>query len=364
MIRFVHGNLFDSKAEALVNTVNCVGVMGKGIAYQFKRAYPKMFADYVARCRRHEIRPGKVTTFRENGKLIINFPTKEHWKASSRLEDVEAGLTALRDLMVGENITSIAVPPLGCGNGGLDWPTVKAAIIAALESLETTDIEVYEPIGHFESKITAAPRVSLSHFVLAAIRVALERPTKLNIQKTAYFFNVFAQSNYFQFTEHKFGPYCVAIDPMFQTIRDYLEYGGMSPEQMVEDGLKRKLSGTDADRLRNWSSAIAAAARFSNSMGENLEAVATVHAIVHKQGSLSRDELVSEFMQWSPEKAQRFTSDDVWQAVDLLEQHGMVRRTLLGVEALGSAALSGGKSVPQSSAKDRRPPRAARSVGR
>ncbi len=347
MIRFVHGNLFESKAEALVNTVNCVGVMGKGIAYQFKRAYPSMFADYMAKCRRHEIRIGQVATFRDGGKLIINFPTKDHWRAPSRLEDIKVGLTSLRAVIITEQVASIAVPPLGCGNGGLHWPLVKKAIVEALQVLNDVDIAIYEPGEHFESELAQAPRVSLSHFVLAAIRVALTKPTKLNIQKAAYFFNTYAGVDYFEFTRHKFGPYCVAIEPMFQTIRDYLHYGKMTPEQMIEDGILRKLSGTDADRLRNWQPAIASAARLCNDIGADLEAVATVHAIVHRSGSVSCEQLVSDFMQWSPEKAERFTVPDIWQAVDILEQRRMVQRTLLGVEALPLRVVSNSGMVPR-----------------
>src|SRR5687767_12069585 len=121
MIRFTRGNMFESDAEALVNTVNCVGVMGKGIAYQFARAYPAMASAYTQQCRRGEIKLGMVSFVREAGKMVVNFPTKDHWKSKSRLEDVREGLESLRELILREGIRSIAIPPLGCGNGGLDW---------------------------------------------------------------------------------------------------------------------------------------------------------------------------------------------------------------------------------------------------
>lgn len=152
MITFRQGNLFDSQAEALVNAVNCVGVMGKGIALQFKRAYPAMFKDYAARCRRGEVRLGEMTSFHESGKTLINFPTKEHWKSSSRLEDVVTGLRALRELIVRERLRTIALPALGCGYGGLEWPRVKAALLQELEGLVDVDIEVYEPMGPAEDE--------------------------------------------------------------------------------------------------------------------------------------------------------------------------------------------------------------------
>jgi O-acetyl-ADP-ribose deacetylase (regulator of RNase III) len=148
VIRFVSGNLFDSEADALVNAVNCVGVMGKGIALQFKRAFPAMFTEYERDCRQGRVRLGSVTTFRERGKLIVNFPTKQDWRTKSRLSDVEAGLRALRHLIESERIPSVAVPPLGCGNGGLDWSDVRAAIVREFGGMDEIDIEVYEPVSH------------------------------------------------------------------------------------------------------------------------------------------------------------------------------------------------------------------------
>jgi O-acetyl-ADP-ribose deacetylase (regulator of RNase III) len=118
------GNLLDADADSLINTVNTVGVMGKGIALQFKQAYPGNFQAYEAACRHGEVRLGKMFTY-ETGllgkpRLIINFPTKGHWRARSRLSDIKAGLVDLRQVIGERGIESIAVPPLGCGNGGLD----------------------------------------------------------------------------------------------------------------------------------------------------------------------------------------------------------------------------------------------------
>ncbi|WP_375769882.1 macro domain-containing protein [Archangium gephyra] len=332
MIRFVHGNLFDSRAEALVNTVNCVGVMGKGIAHQFKRAYPRMFNDYASKCRRGEIRLGETTSFRESGKIVINFPTKGHWRASSRFEDIVTGLHSLRELIARERIRSIALPPLGCGNGGLEWSQVKRAIIRELEDLNDVDIEVYEPTVRFESQVAQEPKVSLSHFVLAGLRVGLQRPTKLTIQKAAYFFNVYADTEYFRFTEYKFGPYCVGIEPMLNTIRDYLAFTKMDAQAMLQDGRNRKLAGNDADRLRAWNAAINAATTICNKTADKLEAVATAHAVIARKGFLSHDRLVPDFLSWSKEKSERYQEDDVLEAARILEREGLIRRTLLGFE--------------------------------
>jgi O-acetyl-ADP-ribose deacetylase (regulator of RNase III) len=144
MIRFVRGNLFSSKAQVLVNTVNCVGVMGKGVALAFKEKYPAMYEDYRQACEQGLIRPGKLSLYTNAKPWIINFPTKQHWKTRSRLYDIEAGLKDLSDHYQEWQIESLAMPALGCGHGGLDWAIVRPVIEKYLSNLEM-DIEVYEP---------------------------------------------------------------------------------------------------------------------------------------------------------------------------------------------------------------------------
>jgi O-acetyl-ADP-ribose deacetylase (regulator of RNase III) len=139
MIEEAKGNLLEADAEALVNTVNTVGHMGKGIALQFKQAYPENFLAYARAVKRGEVRAGRMfvvpTGFVTNPRYIINFPTKRHWRGRSRIEDIEAGLEALVGEIRRLGIRSIAVPPLGCGNGGLDWRDVEPRIKRALAEL-------------------------------------------------------------------------------------------------------------------------------------------------------------------------------------------------------------------------------------
>ncbi len=144
MLRFVAGSLFNSKAQALVNTVNCVGIMGKGIALEFKKRYPEMYEDYREKCDNGEIRPGKLTVYKNTHPWVINFPTKRHWKSQSRLEDIELGLQDFVRRYQEWGINSVAMPALGCGHGGLDWSEVKPLIEKRLGGL-SIDIEVYEP---------------------------------------------------------------------------------------------------------------------------------------------------------------------------------------------------------------------------
>ena len=156
MIIVVSGNLLEAKADALVNTVNCVGVMGKGIALQFKQAFPENFKDYARACDIGEVRAGKMFVHRTermfHPKYIINFPTKRHWKAKSKLEDIELGLKDLVRVITELNIRSIAVPPLGSGLGGLNWEEVKRRIIDAFDEIPDVEVLLYEPKGAFQSE--------------------------------------------------------------------------------------------------------------------------------------------------------------------------------------------------------------------
>lgn len=149
MIYYLTGDLLKADAQALVNTVNTVGVMGKGIALQFKQAFPYNNQVYVQACKEKSLMPGMMLAVWDSNllygrKLVINFPTKTHWRQPSKYEYIEKGLIALKELILKENISSIAIPALGAGNGGLDWQIVKPMIANALGELEI-DVQIYEP---------------------------------------------------------------------------------------------------------------------------------------------------------------------------------------------------------------------------
>src|ERR1044072_852194 len=155
MIRCTEGNLLDADVEAVVNTVNTYGVMGKGIALMFKERFPKNFKEYAAACKAGQVRVGAmlVTSVDELGgpRWVVNFPTKEHWRPPTKLEWVRDGLAALKEVIREKQIRSIAVPPLGCGNGGLDWAVVRPLIEDALGELEGVEVIVYEPTAQYQN---------------------------------------------------------------------------------------------------------------------------------------------------------------------------------------------------------------------
>lgn len=151
MITEARGNLLEADVDALVNTVNTVGVMGKGIALQFKRAFPEMFRDYTRAAKRGELALGQMHVWRTGlltgPRFVINFPTKGHWKARSRLQDIDRGLESLVAVVRDLGIRSLAVPPLGCGHGGLEWRDVEPVLRRTLSGLEDVDVLIYPPHG-------------------------------------------------------------------------------------------------------------------------------------------------------------------------------------------------------------------------
>lgn len=150
MIECVAGDILRAEVEALVNTVNCVGVMGRGVALRFKKAFPDNFSAYAAACAHGEVRPGQMFVFETrsltNPRFIINFPTKTHWRNPSQLADIQAGLAALASEIRARGIRSVAVPALGCGLGGLDWADVQPRIVAALGALAEVRVLLFPPI--------------------------------------------------------------------------------------------------------------------------------------------------------------------------------------------------------------------------
>lgn len=145
MVTFVRGDIFKSPAQVLTNTVNCVGVMGKGIALEFKSRYPQMYEDYKVRCDQGEVKSGEPYLWEDDSAQILNFPTKRHWRDNSLLQDIEDGLKYLAGSYERIGIQSIAMPPLGCGLGGLKWSDVQPLIVKHLGAIPDLDVYVYEP---------------------------------------------------------------------------------------------------------------------------------------------------------------------------------------------------------------------------
>ncbi len=197
MIKFLRGNLLDAPVEALVNTVNTVGVMGKGIALMFKDAFPENFRAYQTACQRKEVQVGHMFATRRTGlqapAWIINFPTKQHWRQPSQMEWIVEGLEDLRRFVQENNILSIALPPLGCGNGGLEWAEVRPQIERILGQLDDVDILVFEPTAKYQNvaKRTGVMKLTPARALVAEIVrrywVLGIECTYLEVQKLCWF---------------------------------------------------------------------------------------------------------------------------------------------------------------------------------
>jgi O-acetyl-ADP-ribose deacetylase (regulator of RNase III) len=234
MISYTQGNLLDARVEALVNTVNTVGVMGKGIALMFKEQYGRNFDLYAAACKAKKVKVGQMFVT-ETGELdgprwIINFPTKDHWKGNSRLEWVESGLEDLKRVLRERNICSVAIPPLGAGNGGLDWPTVKARVAVALSELEDVEVIVYEPTDKYQNVAKRAGVQKLTParaLVAEAVRrywVLGMECSLLEVQKLAWFLerslvHLGLQNDMkLNFKPHRYGPFASNLNHLLNSL--------------------------------------------------------------------------------------------------------------------------------------------------
>ncbi|MDP1698289.1 MAG: macro domain-containing protein [Xanthomonadaceae bacterium] len=234
MLRFTTGNLLHAEADAVVNTVNTVGVMGKGIALAFKDTYPENFNAYEAACRAGEVRVGRMFVT-ENHSLhrprwIINFPTKQHWRNPSKLEWIRTGLADLRRVVLDLGIRSLALPPLGCGNGGLEWDDVRPLIEAVLGDLHVLDIQAFQPTSayHTPRKQRGAEKLTPARALIAeAVRrysiLGIEC-SYLEVQKLAYFVERCTRALHLPdplrmaFRADRYGPYSERLRHLLDTL--------------------------------------------------------------------------------------------------------------------------------------------------
>jgi O-acetyl-ADP-ribose deacetylase (regulator of RNase III) len=239
MIKVVTGNVLDAKVEALVNTVNTAGVMGKGLALQFKKAFPENYKAYEAACRRGEVQIGRMFVFDAGGivlpRYIINFPTKQHWRAASKLEYIELGLQDLVRVVTDRKIRSMAVPPLGAGLGGLDWSDVRPAIETALAELHDIEVLLFEPsgappAGEMRNK-TSKPKMTAGRAAVLALMNRYLVPgydyllSLLEVQKLAYFLQEAGEPLRLEYRAHYYGPYADNLRHVLEHIEGHFIEG-------------------------------------------------------------------------------------------------------------------------------------------
>lgn len=344
MIEYTRGDILRSEAEALVNTVNCVGVMGRGIALQFKRAYPANFEAYAAACKRGEVVPGRLFVF-EMGRLvppryIVNFPTKRHWRGKSRIEDVEAGLDALVEVIRKRNIRSIAIPPLGSGLGGLSWPDVRSRIEAALARLPSVSVVVYEPGGAPAAQKMArsrkVPKMTPGRAVLVELMNrylgGLLDPavSLLEVHKLMYFMQEAGEPLRLRFVKGLYGPYAENLRHVLHAIEGYMisgyAAGGDAPAKELTlvpgatEDAARLIEAEEHTTTRTHFERVAELIEgFESPYG--LELLASAHWLMCRENLTSRDDLVAGFHGWN-ERKRRFTPRQIGIAAKALERKG------------------------------------------
>jgi O-acetyl-ADP-ribose deacetylase (regulator of RNase III) len=309
MIRFTQGNLLEAKAEALVNTVNTVGVMGKGIALMFKERFAENYRHYAAACKAGEVQTGKVHVTAVNEldgpRWIINFPTKRHWRSPSQMAWVTEGLHDLRRFLVENQVKSVAVPPLGAGNGGLKWSEVREQIVAQLSGLDV-DVQVFEPSNQYLNvakrsgveKLTPA-RALIAELVRRYWVLGMEC-SLLEIQKLAWFLERAIEKLpnsknplELKFVAHKYGPYANRLEHLLNNLDgSYLHCdkrisdAGISDVIWFDEGRKAFLQTYLKTEAKEYAQALEHAAQlidgFESPFG--MELLATVDWLLSQEG--------------------------------------------------------------------------------
>jgi O-acetyl-ADP-ribose deacetylase (regulator of RNase III) len=344
MIEFKTGDILADDAEALVNTVNCVGIMGRGVALQFKNAFPSNYDAYEKACERQDVQPGRMFVF-ENKKLtnpryIINFPTKRHWRGKSRIEDIEAGLRSLVTEIKSKCIRSVAIPPLGSGLGGLDWMEVRPRIVNALREVADVKVTVYEPMRPSETPDAAiagsAPKMTLGRAALIGLMdrylSGLLDPfvTLLEVHKLMYFMQESGENLKLQYVQAPYGPYAENLRHVLKKVEGYFisgyADGGDAPDKQLElvpgavSDAKELLENNDEARLR-FDRVATLVDGFETPFG--LELLSTVHWVVTRLHAQNVSEVLTKTYAWN-ERKRRFTHDQIELALKVLAGEGWI----------------------------------------
>ena len=340
-IQYVKGDLLKQDVDAIVNTVNCVGVMGKGIALQFKNKWPGNFKAYKAACDRKEVRPGKMFVYDSGGlvkpNFIINFPTKDHWRGKSRLEFIRDGLRDLVEVIRRLRIRSIAVPPLGCGNGGLDWDETRPLIENALSGLDGVEVRVFAPGGASAPKSmevrTKRPRMTPGRAaiikVLETYRVLGYGLSKIEVQKLAYFLQLAGEDLQLTFERHHYGPYSDALRHALNRMEGHFLRGvgdGSSESEIepldsaLEEANKYLEDVSNSELVKRVERVASLIEGFQSPYG--MELLATVHWAADREHAQSVDDALEVVRAWNDRKARLMQEDHIRSAWDRLVSDG------------------------------------------
>jgi O-acetyl-ADP-ribose deacetylase (regulator of RNase III) len=344
-MKFITGNLLNAKTQAIVNTVNTVGVMGKGIALQFKERFPQNYKAYATACKKGLVITGKMFVFTEpdllnDEKIIINFPTKEQWFRKSQYSFIEEGLKDLLKVIKENNIKSISIPPLGCGNGGLKWDKVKSLMIKYLGNLNEVEVFIYQPNEKIKEilqkennkkDIKLTPARAMLLYALFKYERYGEYSTVFTANKLAYFLQESGENLKLKFEPYTYGPYAQAVEKVLYALNGKyikgLEQMDAKPFEAlalnyerydeVNFYVKEKLSQNQRDRLDSLFNAING---FESTL--SLEILSSVHYIKQEYPKIEMEQILSKIKEWNKRKEALITEQYVQIAYDHLNEYG------------------------------------------
>ena len=346
-IQITSGDLLQQEdVDAIVNTVNCVGVMGKGIALQFRHKWPQNYAEYRAECAAGRVRPGTMFVHNSGGLVkpnyIINFPTKDHWRGASELEYISEGLVDLIAQVKRLNIRSLAIPPLGCGNGGLDWADVRPLIEDAFAALPDVEVRLFEPNGapNPKSMVVRGKRPGMTAGRAAILRVLDTYKelsyglSRIEVQKLAYFLQEAGEPLNLDFVKHHYGPYADKLrhalthmeghfirglgDGVVESEIEPLGEALEEAKQFIVDHGNAELF----DRVEKVRSLISG---FQSSYG--MELLATVHWVSTREGAAQNlNDVVTAIRDWNARKRDLMTRQHIEVAWTRLCEEGWLEQ--------------------------------------
>ena len=328
MIHYTTGNILDSDAQALVNTVNTIGVMGKGIALQFKKVFPNNFKTYEQACKQKEVTIGKMLVSKDRNlntgeKIIINFPTKKDWRKSSEYSYLEDGLDDFLKVIEKEKLKSVALPPLGAGNGGLEWEKVKRILERKLSALDI-DIYVYEPTNAIKEylkkeRVTLTEARALLLYVLFDLVRNGEFVSEFSSEKVCYFLQKFGAKKFFklQFEPKFYGPYSGKVRYVLNYLNgSYLMgYSDMSKKPfdlltLVADGYESVKSFIESNA--ELAEIATKTTRFLNGFYSDfaLELLSSIDYLIAENNTFDKQVITHKLSEWNNRKRSMFSNQE------------------------------------------------------
>ncbi|SEL38955.1 type II toxin-antitoxin system antitoxin DNA ADP-ribosyl glycohydrolase DarG [Pacificibacter marinus] len=341
---FKKGDMFNEQVEAVVNTVNCVGVMGKGVALEFKNRWPANFKAYKRICESKELVPGQMFVFdteelfaSEGPRYLVNFPTKAHWRSKSKISYIEDGLDALVKAISEHGIKSIAIPPLGCGNGGLDWADVRPLIVSKLEGLQDVEIVIFPPMDAVDEPEHAHSKLTMTYARAMLLKTLndLERFfdgsfDRISLQKLAYFLQALGIDLKLKFARNDHGPYSEMLKKAYLAFEGNGMIRGFTTDDrqahvtpsgcaIAEEYLSNQVDQSSDETVGRLSKLVQG---YESPYG--LELLSSVHWLAHHENHCPVEKIIAEMQGWNENKRNSFSDEAIRSAYQRLQDDGLL----------------------------------------